>query len=433
MHKRLEEKSMKVRICRGNIKPSTIVMPSSKSQAHRYLICAALAQGISVIDSVDFNEDISATINGLKQLGATIEIQGSKVIVEGISMLENIHPAIIDCNNSGSTLRFLIPLFAQTKELVQFKGSKRLLERPLQVYDTLFKEMGCYFFSDSEKVEVKGPLKAGEYVVDGGLSSQFISGLLFVLPLLEQESVIKVDGVFESRSYVNMTISVMKEFGVMVEELQDGSYHIAGNQKYRASHRVVEGDFSQFAFFAALGCFRGPLDCLNLPSETAQGDKVIIDYLTQMGAQIQRIENGYRILPATLVGQKLDLQDCPDLGPILSIVASLAHGKSELVNIARLRLKESDRVLAMETELKKCGVQVSVSANSMTVHAADDWNVKEELEGYQDHRIVMALIIGALCADKEIVIGPEAAINKSFPTFLKEVEKLGIKIERVGE
>lgn len=420
---------MKAKITPSSIKCRSIQIPPSKSMAHRAIVCASLADGRSVITNVDYSVDIQTTINGMRKLGAQITELQDSVIIDGISSFENVIDTEIECNESGSTLRFFIPIFSLTGKQITFTGSKRLMERPQNVYQEIFSKQGLSFSQEDGEIIINGKLKSQEYKVKGNISSQFISGLCFILPLLKGDSVIRIEAPFESKSYVDLTLQMMNSFGIKAEFSDDCTIKIQGNQKYKAVDMRVESDYSQLGFFAVLGALQGPLDCLGLNVDSLQGDKEIIDILAKMDTKIEIIENGYRVHKANLKGTIIDLNNCPDLGPILTTCSTFAEGETTMINAARLRIKESDRIKAMEDELKKCGIQISSTHDTVTVFGPSEWNTSEILHGHNDHRIVMALAIGATVAKDSIVIDDAQSIRKSYPNFFKDLIKLGIKVE----
>ena len=271
---------MKIKIypskCSGEIK-----IPSSKSMGHRAIICASLANGKSIISNLDYSDDILATIDGMRKLGANIQCEKDRLIIEGIENFDSLKDKIIDCNESGSTLRFFIPIFSLTGDKISFTGRNRLLKRPQKIYEEIFKEQNLYYFQDEDKIEIKGKLKAKEYFIDGNISSQFISGLLFTLPLLEENSIININPPFESASYIDLTMEVLKEFGITINKVTPLRFEIQGGQKYIAKDYKVEGDFSQLAFFAVLGALNNDLKCIGVKHNSKQGDKAIIDILKE--------------------------------------------------------------------------------------------------------------------------------------------------------
>ncbi len=420
---------MKVRIEPQPLKNQIIHLPPSKSLAHRALICASLTEGTSIIEGVDFSEDIQATIDGLKKLGVGFkEIQGALEVTGVTKCQSRTEIKSIDCCESGSTLRFLIPIFAQTGEKVRFTGKKRLFERPLEIYKDLFNNQGLKFEEIGDnQIEIQGPLQGGDLFLSGDKSSQFISGLCFILPLLEKDTRVIIENSFESQSYVDLTIEMLNLFGIQIQR-EGNEIRVQGGQQYKPTKLKLEADYSQFAFFAVLGMFHGPLDCLGLSHQSKQGDKAIVDILKKMGGNIEEIPQGYRIFPSKLKGTEVSLKDCPDLGPILSVVGSLSKGKMILKESQRLRLKESDRIQSMEEELKKCNILTESTKDTMIIYGDKGWRVANQLESHGDHRIAMALVIGGLCCNEPIVLNQAESVKKSYPSFYEDLQKLGIEV-----
>ena len=419
---------MKIKIypskCSGEIK-----IPSSKSMGHRAIICASLANGKSIINNLDYSDDILATIDGMKKLGANIQCEKDRLIIEGIENFDSLKDKIIDCNESGSTLRFFIPIFSLTGEKISFTGRNRLLKRPQKIYEEIFKEQNLYYFQDEDKIEIKGKLKAKEYFIDGNISSQFISGLLFTLPLLEENSIININPPFESASYIDLTMEVLKEFGININKVTPLRFEIQGGQKYIAKDYKVEGDFSQLAFFAVLGALNNDLKCIGVKHNSKQGDKAIIDILKKSGVKIEEIEEGYLIHKGKIKDCEIDLGDCPDLGPILNVLAMYGEGEFKIFNAGRLRLKESDRISAMEEELKKLGVEIKTTEDEIKILGKKNYLGNIEVFGHKDHRIVMSLAIAGTMLDKPIIIDGAGAVEKSYPKFFQDLESLNIKVE----
>ena len=358
----------------AEINPSKIYgevyAPTSKSVAHRLLICSALSEGVSVIDSITFSEDILATLDCIKEMGGEYVIDGNKITMKGISSVVQTEEKTFDCRESGSTLRFFIPLLLLSETKQHFVGKGRLLERPQSVYEKICNEKGLCF-SLSDKLTVKGKLSGGNYYVEGNISSQFITGLLFALSLCETDSRIYITSPLESRSYINLTISAMEEFGVSVVWEDEFVLYIKGNQKYENKNVIVEGDYSGSAFLDAFNVIGGKVNVLGLNDNSLQGDKIYKHY--------------YKLL--SYGSPRLDLSDCPDLAPILMTVAAQKNG-ARLIGTKRLKIKESDRGEAMSQELKKFGADIEVFENEIIVHKTKLHRPVEILNGHNDHRIV---------------------------------------------
>ena len=386
-----------------------IEAPPSKSIAHRALICGALGEG-SEIHNLAYSKDIQATIDCLKNMGAYVEKDGDRVKIGGLNsgnVLENVE---VFCNESGSTLRFLIPLAMLFGKKITFSGSERLFERPLSVYENICREQGIFFEKNSNSVTVHGKLRAGKYDVPGDISSQFITGLLFVLPLLEDDSVLTVTGKFESASYIDLTLSAMRSFGVDISR-NDNVFYINGGQRYKTQNYTVEGDCSNAAFLEAFNVIGGNVDVKGINPDTLQGDRVYKD-------MFDSLKNNKKAF---------DLSDCPDLAPIMFAMAAYLGG-AEFTGTARLRIKESDRAAAMAEELAKFGIEVSVFDDSVTVHKGVLKEPTEVLYGHNDHRIVMALSL--LCSVMGGTIEGAESVAKSYPDYFEKIEGLGIKVKR---
>lgn len=423
----------------GSVQP-----PSSKSLSHRALICAGLAEGKSTIRSISFSRDIQATIDCLKALGAHIEDDGMDeyenhtYAVAGCRPQDLKDPVTLDAYESGSTLRFFIPIAASGSEPVTFLGQPTLLSRPMGIYADLFLAQNLRFDQSGKSIRFQGPLHPGIFQIPGNVSSQFISGLLMAAPLLsdgKSETAIAVLGDYQSRSYTSLTVSAMKDFGVHVDEPSESGYTIAANQKYQPADLSVEADYSQMAFFGVLGTLNGSLTCLNLNPNSAQGDRVILDFLKEAGASLCWDKNSLNIESPALMDHSLrplimDLADCPDLGPILCVLAAFTPGESRLIHASRLRFKECDRIAAMEEELKKWGVDIESDEDSITIRGKNSYVMDHpvHIDSHNDHRIVMAMSVFGLCAQSDTVIENAEAINKSYPRFFEDLKRLKGKV-----
>lgn len=383
--------------------------PASKSMAHRALICGALSKK-SVIKGVAFSEDIKATIGCLSSLGADVEIIGDTVSIGGLLDSNRSVEKPLFCNESGSTLRFMLPLCLLKDEPIVLSGSKRLFERSLSVYEEICKSQGIKYLKSSDKVAVKGRLQSGIYEVRGDISSQFISGLLFALPLLADDSIIKIKGKFESSSYVALTLKALGDFGIRITRVDSSSFLVHGNQSYFGTEITVEGDYSNAAFFEAFNLFGGNVLVNRLSENSLQGDKIYKEYFSLLRSRSK---------------VQIDLSDCPDLGPILFCVAA-AMGGGSFVGTDRLRIKESDRVLAMAEELSKFSIPVKIGNNTVRVEKAELMPPSGVLDGHNDHRIVMALSV--LCTLTGGKISGAEAVSKSLPDFFSLISSLGIEV-----
>ena len=402
----------------------SVLIPSSKSVAHRALICAALAEGQSRLSHIGDSDDMNATIGALSSMGASFERDGDTLIVTGTGGVPRREQCTADCIESGSTLRFLIPVFSLCGGEVTLTGRRRLLERPQTVYETLFSSQGNLFTVNESGVHFCGAVKSGEITVDGSVSSQFITGLLLALPLCDGDSMIRITPPFESASYVRITCDVLSRFGIVTEQVDDYTFRIFGNQRYKPCDMAVEGDYSQMAFFGVLGALCGEVQCTGLLQNSLQGDRVICELLEQFGARVYESADSVRVRRASLTGQVVDLADCPDLGPILMVLASFADGETHFLHAGRLRFKESDRIAAMEAELTKLGVSMSSDADSVTITSRSPMTAPCTVDAHNDHRIAMSLAIFARAAEYPVTINGAECVKKSYPTFFEDLSFL---------
>ena len=411
----------------------TVSAPPSKSMAHRAVLCSALAKGTSHIENLEFSKDISATLAAAGQLCARVESGPTDALVEGLGHFRPVFGPV-DCCESGSTLRFLIPLASLTGQSITFVGRGRLMERPQSVYETLYREQNLHFEQANGQLTVAGSLRSGEYTLAGNVSSQFISGLLFALPLLAGDSTLHLIPPVESRSYIEMTRAAQAAFGVTSHWLDDTTLCIPGGQQYHPRDYIVEGDYSQAAFLAVLGAVKGGITLTGLAAETLQGDAAILDILRRCGATFTRTEAGLVFEQAPLHGVDIDLADCPDLGPVLMVLGLLCEGTTVIRNAERLRIKESDRIAAMEAELRACGGVLSSEGGTITVQGCKPRLHAPEapLSGHNDHRVVMSLTVLALAADIPLAINEAEAVQKSWPHFFDALKPLGVEVHYAG-
>ena len=378
--------------------------PPSKSMAHRYLICGALSR-TSVIRGISASKDMEATISCLEGLGAEIAVSSDSVSIGGLDFNGELKSDRLNCFESGSTLRFLIPICLLFDKEITLYGSERLFQRSLDVYEQICKTQGIKFEKGKDFVTLKGRLLSGKYSVRGDISSQFISGLIFALSALPEDSVIEITGNIESASYLSLTINALAKFGVRISRKDERTIYINGGQKCKNRTIGVEGDYSNAAFLDAFNLFGG--NVYGLLKNTAQGDRVYKDIFPLL-------ERGC---------PTVDISDCPDLGPIFMAIAAAKNG-AVFTGTRRLKIKESDRGEAMKTELAKFGCDISVEDNKITVPKTVLKTPTAQLYGHNDHRIVMALAVLASVTSGEIV-GAEA-VSKSFPDFFERISALGI-------
>ncbi|MCC8135201.1 MAG: 3-phosphoshikimate 1-carboxyvinyltransferase [Ruminococcus sp.] len=391
-----------------------VYIPSSKSYAHRALICAALAEGESVISGINMSKDIEATISAMNALGAECTVDGNgNVKVRGISKAPE--RAVINCNESGSTLRFVIPIAAALGTTSRFLGRGRLPERPIHIYLRELGQKGITFdYYCTMPFDMSGKLESGIYEVEGDVSSQFITGLLFALPLLKSDSIIRITSKLESKPYVDITIDCLKKFGIEIMEFNN-NYIIKGAQRYKPCDVTVEGDYSQAAFFYtanALGC---SINLQNLNKNSVQGDKKILDIISEMCYN----ENGLKNFEA-------DCSDIPDLVPILTVLGCFGKGPSKIFNAKRLKIKESNRLEAISVTLNRLGGRVTVTDDGLLIKPVKTLH-GGFVSSFGDHRIVMSAAIAAVKADGDIIIRGAEAVEKSYPDFFRDYNNLGGK------
>lgn len=381
--------------------------PPSKSFAHRYLIGSVLSRGKCVIKNIADSDDISATLSCIEQLGGSVTKDGNTVTVIPTNE-KQIENAVFDCKESGSTLRFFIPVVLATgAKNCTFSGSERLLARGIKEYEKLFENSDVKINSDEKSIEISGTLSAGNYEISGEVSSQYTTGMLFALSVLSGKSTLKITGNAESRAYVDMTIKVLNDFGADIAETEKNFFEINGKGRLSPGEFTVEGDWSNAAFLIALSRLLGTISVSGLNENSVQGDRfssVAFDALDGENAEI-------------------DLKDCPDLAPILFAYAAYKNG-GKFTNTRRLRVKESDRANVMAEELKKFGANVKVYENSVEIEKTQLKPPIVPLCGHNDHRIVMALSVLAAVFGAEID-GAEA-VNKSYPDFFRVIKKAGV-------
>lgn len=416
--------------------PSTLQgilqLPASKSITHRALICAALARGTSVLYPIVQNEDIISTLTCLQTLGARIQYdeESDECTVEGFDP-KTIPSVSLDCHYSGSTLRFLIPVAALSDQPVTFTGNESLLSRPMGVYANLFEEQNLRFDQSATSIVIQGPLQPGLFSIPGDVSSQFISGLLFATPLMNSTSEIAILGDYQSRSYVLLTLQMLKRFGIDIVRLTREGYSIAGNQIYQPQKLQIEADYSQLSYFGVYAALKNGLGFENLNPDSVQGDRVILAILRKAGARVSWKGNVLQISPAKKYSISVDLKDCPDLAPALFVLASFLPGRSSFLNISRLRYKESDRIESMKEELSKFGVKMDIQGELLFIQGKEHFETEKPvlINTHNDHRIAMAMSIFALCNDSEVIIDNPEVVNKSYPDFFEDLKKLGAKIQ----
>ncbi|MBR5237058.1 MAG: 3-phosphoshikimate 1-carboxyvinyltransferase [Clostridia bacterium] len=385
----------------------TVCVPPSKSQAHRAVIAAALAGGGSQIENLVLSQDISATMQAMSCFAALSFADGVMTAQKGAPVLEE--ELTFDCNESGSTIRFLIPLALTLGKKVHFTGRGRLLERPLDPYFDICDTFGITYERTADKISFCGKLSAGDFALPGNISSQFITGLLFALPLLSGDSTITLTTEAESVGYIDMTLEILSLFGIEVERKDVCHYFIPGGQSYKPYSMRVEGDYSQAAFYLCANAMGSRVDVQGLSDASCQGDKAILSVIRQFGSPLSAID--------------LDVSQIPDLVPVLAVLATQAEGTTHLTGAARLRIKESDRLETTTDMLTRFGAQVTEGADSLAIVGKTPL-LGCTIDSHNDHRIAMAAAIGATVASGEVTILGSECVAKSYGNFWQDYEAL---------
>ncbi len=385
--------------------------PPSKSAAHRAILCAALSQGTSEIQNIAYSQDILATISAVRALGATVIENGSTLTVTGAPFQNSLSGTDIFCNESGSTLRFIIPLALSLGGSFSVSGAGRLMQRPLDDYFRICDEKGIHYEQQENCVSFCGKLTGGTYFLSGNVSSQYITGLLLALPLLHENSKIQITTPVESVGYIDLTLDMMKQFGVNVNVSADyREYTISGNQRYQSQNITVEGDFSQAAFYLVANEIGSNIFVDGLDLSSVQGDKAILSIIRNMREEREC--------------HTIDVSQVPDLVPILSVLAAKSSGTTRIVGAARLRLKESDRLSAVTEELTKLGAEIKEFDDSLEIRGNTAFT-GGEVYSHNDHRIAMSLAIAATTASGNVIISGADSVKKSYGDFWEKFEMLG--------
>ncbi len=426
---------------RPSVLSGTVTAPPSKSMAHRLLVCASLAEGTSTIDNLDLSQDIRATVSCCETLGARISICGRKATVRGTGgvfpFTDGPGKRDFFCNESGSTLRFFIPLALLGSGAVKgesvFLGSPTLMTRPLSVYEDLFRKRGICFTRGPESVTVSGSLESGVFGIPGNISSQFVSGLLFALPMLTGDSEIILTTELESEPYVELTRGVLADFGIRTDKTEQG-YRIPGGQMYRPGQIHIEGDDSQAAFIAAAAALSAEPEGVlmtGLRRDSRQGDRAFLGILQHMGVLMQWEEGGIRVFRAGHLngGEDIDASQTPDLVPVEAAAFCLAEGKSRIRNAARLRIKESDRLAVTAGQYTRAGAMIRETDDGLLIDGQPDGISGGTADSCGDHRIAMSLAVLAQRTEQGILVTDSGSVQKSWPTFWEDFRKIGGRFE----
>lgn len=429
----MEEKNLEIKIIPTKLK-GDINIPPSKSYSHRAVIAAALAEGESCIDNLNFSVDIQTTTDIMKNFGAIIEQGENFLKIVGNKGLVNIEDKYIQCNESGSTIRFVIPI-ALSKENGQLTidGKGKLIERPFDTYYKIFDRQGITYKTTNGKLPlyVEGELKADTFEVEGNISSQFITGLLYTLPLLEGNSKILITGMLESKGYIDLTLKILEMAGIEIINNNYKSFDIKGNQKYKGFDYTVEGDYSQVAFWIVAGILSDEINCKNVYKDSLQGDREIIEIVERMGAKLEINDKSVRVFPSETKGTIIDVSQCPDIAPVLTVLAALSEGETRIINAARLRIKESDRITSIKTELNKLGAEIEEDGDSLIIQGVKEFEGGVTVDSWNDHRIAMSLAVASIKCRNPIIITGAGAVRKSYPDFWNDFVSMGGKLGEV--
>lgn len=403
----------------------TVNVPPSKSDVHRAIICAAMANGVSRISPVALSNDIKATIGCIKALGADAVLENNVLTVDGTNMYKN-KTALLDCGESGSTLRFFIPIAAVGNINATFVGKGKLPQRPIGIFTEALPKAGTVCKTEGGlPLEIKGQLKSGIFEIPGNVSSQFITGLLLALPILEGDSEIVLTSPLESVGYIAMTIRTMKQFGVNIQATEKG-WHIKGGQSYKTCDYTTDGDWSQAAFFMVLGAVSGKVTVKGVAKDSTQGDKKCAEILARFGAKVTQLDNEVTVEKGELKAITIDASQIPDLVPVLSVCAAFAEGMTKIINAERLRIKECDRLKATAELLNNLGGKVKELSDGLEITGVSSLK-GGNVNGYNDHRIVMSAAVCAARSDEDITATFAMSINKSYPDFYIDYNSIGGK------
>lgn len=409
-----------------SIVSGTITPPPSKSYLHRSIICAALSKGTSTINNVVYSSDIKASLSAFENVGVEVKRFDNSIEITSKGMSHLQQEKCINCNESGSTIRFLIPIMSNSYK-TYFTGKSSLMNRPFTIYEDIFKSQDLLFLQGDEKIVTQGGLSPGHYKVPGNVSSQFISGLLFTLPTLSGDSTIEIVGTLESSKYVNITVEILQSFGVIVDFLEN-KFYIKGNQEYIPTTINIEIDYSQAAFYAVLGMINNNIQIQGLNLKSLQPDINIINIIKSMKGNIKYTSNTVEFCKSNTEGTQIDVSQCPDIAPILGLLAACSFGETNIINAKRLVIKESNRLLSTYETLKSLGVEVFKTEDSLKIIGTK--NIKGNVcSSFNDHRIAMTLAIAGTVSDTKVVIQDAEAVNKSYPHFFSDLQSLGAVVK----
>ncbi|MFW6298280.1 MAG: 3-phosphoshikimate 1-carboxyvinyltransferase [Bacillota bacterium] len=402
-----------------------VTVPPSKSMLHRALIAAALSKGESTITPFRTNKDIGATIRALKTLGASFRKSGKSITVSGIDKPDT-EKSSADVTDSASTLRLLIPVMALFEQETRFILSEGLSKRPLEPYMDIFP--GGLSHDSKGNLNVNTSLKPGTHTIDGQYSSQFTSGMLFALPMLDGDSFLEIKNP-SSQPYIDMTIQVLEHFGVTVEPVE-GGYKIPGNQAFKATDITIEGDFSQASLYMVAGLHHKRITVTPLNEKSLQGDKTMIPIIEKSGGNITFKDHRVTTSQSTIAGFETSIEDSPDLAPALALLGSLSKEECVIRDVKRLAYKESNRIESIIENLSAFGVTIFQEGDAIITRGTEKTSESLVLDGHKDHRIIMMSAVAATWAKRPTKILNAHYVQKSYPDFFEDLENLGAKIKR---
>ncbi|MGN1182382.1 MAG: 3-phosphoshikimate 1-carboxyvinyltransferase [Faecalibacillus sp.] len=409
-----------------------VSVPPSKSLAHRAIIAAGLSKGISRIENIEYSQDIKATIKAMEALGTIIEQHDDYLIINGNYTFSknNTMPGIeIDCEESGSTLRFMVPISIVKENKVRFIGRGQLGKRPLSTFYEIFERqnIGYLYRENVLDLNIIGTLKPDLYRIPGNISSQFITGLLYALPLLSGDSIIELTSPLESKGYIDLTLQVLKLYGIDIINHEYKQFIVRGRQEYQATDYRVEADFSQAAFYLVAGALGNDVTLMDLNLDSLQGDKMILDFLQAMNCTLEEKDGGIKVISHGLTSTDVDASQCPDVIPVVSLALALSQGHSEVIHAKRLRIKECDRLMATVKELNALKASVIEHEDSMEFHGVDHL-LGGMVSSHHDHRMAMMLAIASTVCQEPVIIDDKDCVKKSYPGFWRDFVMLGGKI-----
>jgi len=405
----------------------SVNIPPSKSLAHRAIICASLARGRSIIKNVEYSKDIKATISCMKELGTIIFEHEDYLEIDGTTTFFK-NKCEMNCEESGSTLRFMVPISLVDYANVHFTGKGQLGKRPLDVYYQIFDKQNISYLYRENVLDlyVQGKISSDEFYIPGDVSSQFISGLLFALPLLEGNSIIHITSPLQSKGYIDLTLQMLNQYGIEID-YKDNSFYIRGNQSYQPCDYTIEGDYSQAAFYLVAGAFNNNVQLRGLNINSAQGDKEAIEILKRMGCQFEYSEDGYQMRSEELKATDIDASQCPDIIPVIALACAKAQGVSRIYNAKRLRIKECDRLKATVEVLNQLGIKAIEKEEEMIIEGG---TIKGGyVSSYNDHRMAMMEAIASTVSEAKITIDNRECVKKSYLSFWQHFTMLGGMID----